>query len=106
MTPSLGLNDHDLELSTADVHGLGIDSLTSQIGGQWLVSTDRQGDHEMTDMMADITPTVDAPVASGSDAIQDTPMTSGSNTVQDTPVASGSGVGPDEPMVAGQDAVL
>ena len=104
--PSLGLNDHDLESSTADVHGLGIDSLTSQIGGQWLVSTDGQGDREMTDVMVDITPTVDAPVASGSDTIQDTPVASGSSRVQDAPVASGSGVDPDEPMASGQGVVL
>ena len=104
--PSLGLNDRDLDSSAADVHVLGIDSLTSQIGGQWSVSTDGQGDREMTDVMADIAPTVDAPVASGSGTVQDTPVASGSGTVQDAPVASGSGVGPDEPMASGQDAVL
>ena len=104
--PSLGLNNCDPESSAADVHVLGIDSLTSQIGGQWSVSTDGQGDREMTDVMADIAPTVDAPVASGSGTVQDTPVASGSGTVQDAPVASGSGVGPDEPMASGQDAVL
>ena len=98
--PSLGLNDCDLESSAADVHGLGIDSLTSQIGGQWSVSTDGQGDHEMTDVMVDIAPTVDAPMVSRSSTVQDTPVASGSGMVQDTPVASGSGVGPDELMCA------